>query len=456
MSRSALWRQEAGVQERERHAREIFETAVQQGKSRPAKGLISMVIKDEDTFNLHPTLLHSISSSPYFLKLCQNVNDWNALVDEIYYQVQHLEPWMIQGSGPAAHKVPSTAFCILLRLFTIRCTEKQMHLMLNHVDSPYIRCIGFLYLRFVADPHTIFAWFKPYLYDEEPVQVVAPKPRLRNTAEEVPSSNVGIFARFLLQSMEFHGTILPRLPVTVERDIKVQLLQLEDIESRARRHWNDEKIMQYLQTVGHRVTALYQDAENPLAWYDAVIDRVLFHDAHPPSHGQETGSKSNCSSKRPKFIVTFTEYGNTETVSLGEIDVPFQPTERFHNKIPNTHTRGDHDRDRCERQTADYHRRAHEEELRKEVIRRDRDHAIAKGKQYASRPKSVKECLTSVPQHDTHHPISFKRARSPVAHETKASVQEFGDSSQPAPKHKTLEDIAATEEKKRKLLARYG
>ena len=70
-----------------------------------------------------------------------------------------------------AHKSPSTAFCLLLRLFTLRCTEKQMTLMLNHVDSPYIRCIGFLYLRYAADPSTLWSWFEPYLHDEEPVQI---------------------------------------------------------------------------------------------------------------------------------------------------------------------------------------------------------------------------------------------------------------------------------------------
>ena len=38
-----------------------------------------------------------------------------------------------QASSPGAQKSPSTAFCLLLRLFTLRCTEKQMHLMLEHV-----------------------------------------------------------------------------------------------------------------------------------------------------------------------------------------------------------------------------------------------------------------------------------------------------------------------------------
>jgi pre-mRNA-splicing factor 38B len=186
-----------------------------------------MVIKEEDTFNVHPTLLRSLCSSQYFLKLCQAVYDWNALVDTIYYDVQHVEPWMTQGSGTGAVKVPSQAFCLLLRLLTLRCTEKQMHLMLNHVDSPYIRCIGFLYLRYVADPNTLLSWCKPFLFDEEPVQVVAAhKSQSKNPTDK--SSTVGSFVRSILLHMDYYGTLLPRLPIHVEKNIKGTQNEFQD------------------------------------------------------------------------------------------------------------------------------------------------------------------------------------------------------------------------------------
>ena len=92
MSRAALWRQEGNVKERERQANETFETALEEGKSRPQKGLIP-TIKDDTTFNLNPMLLQHISKSPYFLKACGKVKDWTTLVDEIYYEVKHMEPY---------------------------------------------------------------------------------------------------------------------------------------------------------------------------------------------------------------------------------------------------------------------------------------------------------------------------------------------------------------------------
>mmetsp|Transcript_8905 Transcript_8905/g.12727 ORF Transcript_8905/g.12727 Transcript_8905/m.12727 type:complete len:105 (-) Transcript_8905:499-813(-) len=92
MSRAALWRQEGNVKERERKANETFENALDEGRSRSQKGLIPM-ISDDKTFNLNPMLLHNISKSPYFQKACDKLKDWTSLVDEIYYEMKHAEPW---------------------------------------------------------------------------------------------------------------------------------------------------------------------------------------------------------------------------------------------------------------------------------------------------------------------------------------------------------------------------
>ena len=46
-------------------------------------------------------------------------------------------------------------------------TRNQMHAMLNHKDSPYIRCLGFLHLRFTAPPADLYDWFEPHLDDLE-------------------------------------------------------------------------------------------------------------------------------------------------------------------------------------------------------------------------------------------------------------------------------------------------
>ena len=178
-----------------------------------------------------------------------------------------------------------------------------MTLMLNHVDSPYIRCIGFLYLRFASDPGGVWQWFEPYLYDEEPVRI--------DSNFNKPEIRMGEYVRSLLTDMDYFETLLPRLPVSIEREIKVKLLQAEKIEQRAQQHMKDKDRMKYLHKLGNRIRAMYGDEENPVTWYDAVVDRVITRD-----------DESGLELSRPKFLVTFPEYGNTELVTLGEVDMP--------------------------------------------------------------------------------------------------------------------------------------
>ncbi|KAK6932375.1 Pre-mRNA-splicing factor 38 [Dillenia turbinata] len=103
----------------------------------------------------------NILSSDYFKELYK-LKTYHEVIDEIYNQVDHVEPWMTGNC-----RGPSTAFCLLYKFFTMKLTVKQMHGLLKHKDSPYIRAIGFLYLRYAGDPKTLWGWFEPYVKDDE-------------------------------------------------------------------------------------------------------------------------------------------------------------------------------------------------------------------------------------------------------------------------------------------------
>jgi len=60
-------------------------------------------------------------------------------------------------------RLPSTAFCLLYKFFLMKLTHKQMKGLIEHADSPYIRGIGFLYLRFVVPPKH---WYEFALSDK--------------------------------------------------------------------------------------------------------------------------------------------------------------------------------------------------------------------------------------------------------------------------------------------------
>lgn len=63
--------------------------------------------------------------------------------------------------------IVSSAYCLMLKLSQIRMTRKQLTGILDHCDSPYIRGLGFLYIRYAVNPADFWDWYSPYLDDQE-------------------------------------------------------------------------------------------------------------------------------------------------------------------------------------------------------------------------------------------------------------------------------------------------
>jgi len=381
-----------------------------------------------------------------------------------------------------ASKIPSTAFCLLLRLLTMRCTEKQMASMLDHPDSPYIRCIGFLFLRYASDPANLYDWFQPYLYDQEKVRVAA------NPSH--PEITIGDYCRNLLTDMNYFSTLLPRLPILIERDVKVKLMQGRQIEERGKKNMEN---LEAFTRVGQRVRALYGDDENPITWYEAYVDRVIRKD-------EETGEDLH----RPRFTVTFPEYGNTEIVEIGEMELcegemgeismdrgrcnDYEyDRERSHRGGMNEnrqrnwnggHCDSDRKRERPnhgpgnssqfdERWERGYHggrnmcpsqtRSITDEQVLMEAVRREeREKSAARGRQYAQRPASFKRSIAS--KQDREGKTRMEEVR-PHRFEREGKGRYTGSRvvDVPAPaKTKTPEELAVFENKRRKLMQRYG
>lgn len=94
--------------------------------------------------------------------------------------------------GVGAGGIVSSAYCLLFKLGTLKLTRKQVNGLINHCDSPYIRGLGFMYLRYgcrgvrglsaftlsswyislalhryTQPPADLWSWFEGYLDDEE-------------------------------------------------------------------------------------------------------------------------------------------------------------------------------------------------------------------------------------------------------------------------------------------------
>ena len=71
--------------------------------------------------------------------------------------------------GVGAGGIVSSAYCLLFKLFTLKLTERQLVQLINHRDSPYIRGLGFMFIRYCQPPNTFWDWLEPYLEDDEEI-----------------------------------------------------------------------------------------------------------------------------------------------------------------------------------------------------------------------------------------------------------------------------------------------
>jgi pre-mRNA-splicing factor 38B len=256
---------------------------------------------NSETFNMNSLLFNNILSFEYFRALFQ-LKTYHEVIDEVYRSVKHVEPWQTGTT-----RIPSTAFCLLVKFLLMKLTIKQMNGLLTTDDCPFLRAMGFLYLRYTCEPKDLWKWYEPYLEDEEEFQP---------SSDKTVKMTVGEFCIKLLSDMQYYSTTFPRIPVPIERKIKVMLLLLEDKRRRRRTNMRDIEFFR----PKTKVKAVYGDEENEPAWYEAVIDRI---------DKEETN----------KYWVTFTEYGNSECVDLGDMELLNIPPQQQKNNASPYHNR---------------------------------------------------------------------------------------------------------------------
>ncbi|XP_009883224.1 PREDICTED: pre-mRNA-splicing factor 38B [Charadrius vociferus] len=216
---------------------------LQSGAPKPAasgkQGNVLPLWGNEKTMNLNPMILTNILSSPYFKVQLYELKTYHEVVDEIYFKVTHVEPWEkgsrktagqtgmcggVRGVGTGG--IVSTAFCLLYKLFTLKLTRKQVMGLITHTDSPYIRALGFMYIRYTQPPTDLWDWFESFLDDEEDLDVKAGGGCVMT---------IGEMLRSFLTKLEWFSTLFPRIPVPVQKAIDQQ------IKSRPRKIKKDGK-----------------------------------------------------------------------------------------------------------------------------------------------------------------------------------------------------------------------
>jgi len=257
------------VAEEQDDEEDAMETEVKNKKNK-------LYVEHDGFYNMKPLLAENILSSDYFKSLYR-FKTYHEVIDEATRFCKNVEPLMVGLS-----RKPSTAFCILYKFFSMELTVRQVQGLLDYEDNAFVRALGFLYLRYLLPAKDLWKWVSPYFDDEQEFSPGADGKVVK----------IREFVEGLLQNQKYFSTLLPRIPVKIERAYKKRLLQRELIK---KRDLENETIRDQL-AAGMEIRAQWQD----LKWYNATIDECL-----------EDG----------KFLVTFLEYGDQYTVSIGQIQL---------------------------------------------------------------------------------------------------------------------------------------
>lgn len=87
-------------------------------------------------YNVERVLRENINGHEYMRKRARALETWEEVIDEVYRTVDNVEPWMT-----GSIRGPSSAFCLLYRLFELKLTEEQVQETITSKDSVYIRAV---------------------------------------------------------------------------------------------------------------------------------------------------------------------------------------------------------------------------------------------------------------------------------------------------------------------------
>mmetsp|Transcript_157009 Transcript_157009/g.277160 ORF Transcript_157009/g.277160 Transcript_157009/m.277160 type:complete len:632 (+) Transcript_157009:109-2004(+) len=198
------------------------------GKKELAAGLLiddmmeqrgPLEVVNSKTFGFSPLLQTHIVESAH-LKALLTLENFDQLVDEMYQFADNIEPYMANSST-----TPSALFCCLYRVFTMGIDARQLRRLIDNQDNPYVRAVGFLFIRFGMSPEQLWPWLGEYVLDDE---------ELRPAKDSEWRTTIGEFCEGLLSQEKYYSTVLPRLPMSTKRQLEAKLAPIVQYRKRTK------------------------------------------------------------------------------------------------------------------------------------------------------------------------------------------------------------------------------
>eukprot|EP00465_Bigelowiella_longifila_P012559 CAMPEP_0185278056 /NCGR_PEP_ID=MMETSP1359-20130426/60076_1 /TAXON_ID=552665 /ORGANISM="Bigelowiella longifila, Strain CCMP242" /LENGTH=348 /DNA_ID=CAMNT_0027872411 /DNA_START=56 /DNA_END=1103 /DNA_ORIENTATION=- len=186
--------------------------------------------------NMNMLIFNNIRADMYFREELSHIKTWEGFLEKTVKEVRECTPWitgthtvttkkgMCSGTrGVGTQGRPTRMWTHLVKLWTMKPTERQLEQLVESKQSPYLRVMGFLYLRYCAPRAVVWDWLSPYIDETEGIQVE----RLTKTMWPI-----GKLVRTFLTETKFYDTHFPRFPVKMQRDINAGIKRWDKEQGR--------------------------------------------------------------------------------------------------------------------------------------------------------------------------------------------------------------------------------
>ena len=84
-------------------------------------------------------------------------------------------------------------------------------------NNPYVRAVGFLYVRFLAPPEQLWDRLQVFLFED------TKSSEFLFSSDRLSPISIGAYVQRLLEDKSYFNTVLPRVPVLIQREITRRL-----------------------------------------------------------------------------------------------------------------------------------------------------------------------------------------------------------------------------------------
>jgi len=179
-----------------------------------------VAIAIQKNFGLTGLLQTHVVECAHFKSLL-TLETFEQLVDETYQFANDVAPYM-SNSGT----LPTALFCCVYRFFTMGLDSRQLRRLLDSQESPYLRCAGFLYVRYGMAADQLWDLIGDYILDDEVFKPSADSSETQTT--------IGEYVEGLLAQDKYYNTVFPRLPGSTRRKLEERLAPVGQYRKRTK------------------------------------------------------------------------------------------------------------------------------------------------------------------------------------------------------------------------------